>query len=635
MHALRRTLSVLLLLAILPACAGTEPIAQYPALTAWPASPTPYEVLAGLRAFYNKTARPDGSFSPGIDPDYLGMSDCAYSDMAAVTYACTVHKTFGWTLPHEEKTIAFLQSRQKETGDFFNVAGTIDPASPEGRVYNTTQGLVALHALGAKPKYDALLLFEEIVKGDHKSLPPYSTSFFPLAYLCAGKAIPEKVDRGIRALMVQDREGYLNDHIAATYHASHYYALVGEPTPKSREMVIRVLRDQAIDGSWFVNMPSRDRHATFDAVFTLKHEGASDPRSEEAIRRAAIWALSCRNEDGGFGHFPGSTSDADAIYFHVGTLVMAGFLDPADRLPPNPHLLSWGHMMPVERPRHSAPMISFSAEGDTWIRSRGTAYFVGEATSKSILATVEGTVFAAALSSDRDWIAVGRRDFGCDIYRVLNGSDPAVAVKGRHRGAITSIAFSPDQSMLATASIDGTIKLWDAKTGNLIRTLTGHKSWVNSVAWHKDGNWLVTGSSDGTVRIWDAKTGDVLHDFAMTKAEVRSVAVSNNGKLIAAGERYGMVKVWDTETWQERYTLKENSGDVWAVAFSPDSKTLAAGDGQWNRPCLIRLFDAATGKPSGTLQHTGEVLSLAFSPDGQWLSAGGGDKAVHLWQMKE
>ena len=227
-------------------------------------SPTPDEVLQGLREFYRATARADGSFQEGTDPDYLGMSDCAYSDMAAVTYAVTVHKTFGWKLPHEDKTGKFLLSRQKSNGDFFNVAGTVDPESAAGRTYNTTQGLVALHALGLKPRFNPLPVFEEILKKDYKSLPPYSTSFFPLAYLCAGQPIPEKADRGIRELMVQDETGYMNDHVAATFHASHYYSLVGEQTPKSEEMVARTLRDQKPDGSWLINLPSRDRHATFD-----------------------------------------------------------------------------------------------------------------------------------------------------------------------------------------------------------------------------------------------------------------------------------------------------------------------------------------------------------------------------------
>src|SRR6516165_7192167 len=97
-----------------------------------PARVTSDTVLQGLRDFYQKTARPDGSFQPGIDPAYRGMSDAAYSDLAAVTYAVTVHKTFGWKLPYEEKTGEFLRSRQKPNGDFVNVAGTVKPESPEG-----------------------------------------------------------------------------------------------------------------------------------------------------------------------------------------------------------------------------------------------------------------------------------------------------------------------------------------------------------------------------------------------------------------------------------------------------------------------------------------------------------------------
>src|SRR5262249_17358989 len=286
--------------------------------------PPAEEVLAGLRAFYRKTARPDGSFRPGVDPGYRGMSDSAYSDLAAVTYAVIVHKTFGSELPHEAKTVEFLLSRQKENGAFFNVAGTVDPDSPEGQIYNTTQGLVALRALGMRPRFNPLPVFEAILKEDYKALPPYSTSFFPLAYLCSGKPIPERADRGIRALIVQDETGYLHDHIAATFHASHYYRLIGEETPRAEDMVARVLRDQKPDGSWLLNMPSRDRHATFDAVFTLVHEGQGRADCRAAVGRAARWALACRNADGGFGHFPGSTSDAAAGDFQVGALVMAG-----------------------------------------------------------------------------------------------------------------------------------------------------------------------------------------------------------------------------------------------------------------------------------------------------------------------
>src|SRR5436190_20699464 len=108
-------------------------------------------VLKGLQAFSKKTARPDGSFQPGVDPNYQGMSDSAYSDMAPVAYAVIIHRTFGWTLPHEEKTRDMVLNRQQEDGAFVNVKGTVDPKSAAGRVYNTTMALMALHGLGVKP----------------------------------------------------------------------------------------------------------------------------------------------------------------------------------------------------------------------------------------------------------------------------------------------------------------------------------------------------------------------------------------------------------------------------------------------------------------------------------------------------
>src|SRR2546429_2681395 len=236
------------------ACAALLAVALHSSLAL---AATPNQVLAGLRGFFARTARDDGSFSPGIDPQYRGMSDSAYSDLAAVTYAVTLHKTFGWRLPHEEATRRFLLSRQRPNGDFFNVAGTVDPASAEGRVYNTTQGIVALRALGSKPRYDPLHVFEEI--GDYKTLPAYFTSFFPLAYLASGRPIPAEADRRIRATMRQAPDGYLNDHIAATFHAAHYYRLGGGATPLAGRIVGPPPAEQKPAGRWWVQPPPRGR----------------------------------------------------------------------------------------------------------------------------------------------------------------------------------------------------------------------------------------------------------------------------------------------------------------------------------------------------------------------------------------
>jgi geranylgeranyl transferase type-2 subunit beta len=318
-------------------------------LPAQTGEPAQSEVLQGVRQFVAKTARSDGSFAPGVNADYPGMSDSAYSDLAPTVYAVILHNTFGWKLPYEGKTAEFLLARQAPDGAFFNVAGTADPKSAQARAYNTTQGLVALRALGLKPRYDALPVFASVLQEDYKHMPLYMTSFFPLAHLAVGAQIPPATDRNIRALMAQNEDGYLQEHVASTFHAVHYYRLVGAEVPKAEAIVKRVLVDQNANGSWFINPPARDRHATFDAAFTLHQLGGNEAKVQAALRRAASWALTCRNADGGFGHFPGSASDMDAVYFQLGTLILTGWLKPADPLPPEPHLLSWGHLMPVRK----------------------------------------------------------------------------------------------------------------------------------------------------------------------------------------------------------------------------------------------------------------------------------------------
>lgn len=339
MHAIRLSLVGVLL--------ASPILAQDPPLK--PVPPTPDRVLEGMRSFLKLTAKPDGSFRPGADPDYEGMSDSAFSDLAPAAYAVVISRTFGWKLPYEENTKLYFRSRQRADGAFVNVGGTVDPKSAAGRAYNTTMAVMALRALGEKPRYDPLPVFDAVLTADYKTLPPYMTSFFPLAYLASDKPIPTEADQKLRALMEPGPDGYLHEHVAATFHAAHYYRLTDRETPKAEAMVKRTLLDQKADGSWVRNPPARDRHATFDAVFILKHLGGGAKDPQAAMDLAGMWALSCRNRDGGFGHVPGSPSDMDACYFHLGTLVMAGWLKPAEPPPPDPHLLGWGHLMPVAK----------------------------------------------------------------------------------------------------------------------------------------------------------------------------------------------------------------------------------------------------------------------------------------------
>jgi prenyltransferase beta subunit len=126
---------------------------------------------------------------------------------------------------------------------------------------------------------------------------------------------------------------------------AHYFRLLGEPVPRSAEMVERVLRDQQPDGGWHLKPANWDVHACYDAVFILRQLGGDSEKGRAAMDKAAEWALSCRNDNGGFGHYPGWHSDMDAVYFQFGTLVQAKKVPGVRFDLADAHTLGWGHAM--------------------------------------------------------------------------------------------------------------------------------------------------------------------------------------------------------------------------------------------------------------------------------------------------
>jgi geranylgeranyl transferase type-2 subunit beta len=299
-------------------------------------------------SFVQECARDDGGFSPSPDPQYRGNSDTKESDLAAVTYAATLAKTLAWELPHREKSAEFVQRHQLPEGTFVNFQGALNPKDDLAILYNTTQGCVALRALGEKPKVDPVHALDRFFAGDSfKKLPWYTLSFYPLFYAALDRPMPREYQESIALHMTQNQaaDGYLGDHVAATFHMVHFFRLTGGPTPRADAIVKRVLRDQRPDGGWHLKEPDWDVHACFDAVFILRQLSWDSAASRAAINRAARWALTNQNPDGGFGHFPGWHSDMDAVYFQLGTLIQAEQIPGAKYDLPDAETLSWGHAM--------------------------------------------------------------------------------------------------------------------------------------------------------------------------------------------------------------------------------------------------------------------------------------------------
>ncbi|MBN2327950.1 MAG: terpene cyclase/mutase family protein [Candidatus Omnitrophica bacterium] len=306
-------------------------------------------ILEGVQSFIHRIAQKDGSFTPGIDPDYKGMSDTNLSGIAAPTYATVLCRTFGWPLPYPDETRDFFHRCQKPDGAFYPPTGAMDPNSPQAKFYNTAQSVVSLKLMGDKPKYDPSPVAEFFFKKEElEKLPLYMTSFFPYFYTALGIPLPDKIDQALRAIIErkQSEDGYVGDHVASTFHAAHYYRLIGLPTPKGEAMLERVLRDQKPDGSWHLFEPDWDVHAAFDALFILRQLGKTgDSRIRDSYQRANGWILKCRKADGGFSHFPINTeSDMDAVYFQTGSLVQTGLLQTSNKLQ-HEEILGWGHAM--------------------------------------------------------------------------------------------------------------------------------------------------------------------------------------------------------------------------------------------------------------------------------------------------
>ncbi|KAG5354059.1 protein with putative role during mitosis [Termitomyces sp. Mn162] len=266
---------------------------------------------------------------------------------------------------------------------------------------------------------------------------------------------------------------------------------------------------------------------------------------------------------------------------------------------------------------------------------------------------------------------------------------PAAHVLTGHRSPVTRVAFHPQYSIIASASEDATVKIWDWETGEFERTLKGHTKAVMDVEfdhkghlldlfikiWDSQNEWkniktfpghdhsvsavrfmpgdqyIVSASRDRTIRVFNIASTHLVRTISGHAEWVRCVMPSDDGKWLASGSKDHTVRIWDAQTGESKLELRDHENDVEVVTFAPVAAYAAIREltgtpntDRAKRPGLylasgardktIKLWDAQTGQLLRNLPgHDNWVRALAFHPSGKYLLSASDDKTIRIWEL--
>jgi WD40 repeat protein len=194
------------------------------------------------------------------------------------------------------------------------------------------------------------------------------------------------------------------------------------------------------------------------------------------------------------------------------------------------------------------------------------------------------------------------------------------------------VAVAPGGRRVAAACSDGTLRVWDAVTGQEENTFRGHSQAVSAVAFSRDGHRILSGSYDSTVRIWDSESGLETLRLNGHESFVSSVAFSPDGRRAASGALDATVRLWDTEVVVKRLSLIHgHEGAINFIEVSPDGRRVITGSDD----STLRLWDGETGREMAVMSgHQKRVICGDISADGRLLISGSDDTTVRLWEVE-
>ena len=214
----------------------------------------------------------------------------------------------------------------------------------------------------------------------------------------------------------------------------------------------------------------------------------------------------------------------------------------------------------------------------------------------------------------------------------LYSRNPSLATFNAHDLELKGTAFSADGRTFISCSLDGTVKIWDAETYQLIVDLKGRGSAMRTVAYSSDSRWIASAGVDGVVMVWDATTYRLEHTLRGHDGPVHVVSFAANGRHLISGSEDTTVSVWDVEEGTCVNVLQEHPAPVCAICFNREAEIMAtcSYDG------TIKFWKGLAGPSIRTLvDDAGATDAMTFSADGQKLATGDRDRVIKLWNLTD
>lgn len=274
-------------------------------------------------------------------------------------------------------------------------------------------------------------------------------------------------------------------------------------------------------------------------------------------------------------------------------------------------------------------IVAFSPDGKWLAATMGRTIQLREAASGRDtlrLNTGQRNIWSLVFSPDSQRLASASLEGTVKVWNTANGKE-LIARSESNPLAIRGVAFSPDGKHLASAHDDFTVKLWDEISTQNTLTLIGHKREVTGVVYSPDGQHLASISGDRTIRIWDAADGSQILNLEGHTEPLTSVAYSLDGKRLATASQDRTVKIWVATSGVEILTLKGHSDSVRCVAFSPDGQRVASASDDRT----VKVWRIGSGECITLKGHDESVNSVTFSPNGQRLASASSDGTVKVW----